>query len=147
MWIRLQMLVSVLRGDRLPATAARHPQDVGVVAVAADVRADDAMALLIAVLQDRCAGPSPNSTQVFRSVQFVMELSLLGPDDQHGVVRVGGDELLPISSATRKPEHAADTSSAAALLAPIFVCTKHASQERSCQATPSREGSGRCQPQ
>src|SRR3954453_13457961 len=91
---RLEVLVRILRSDRRAAAAARHPENVGKLSVASDVRADDAMLTLVAMLQDRSAravaeegagvavGPVRNRSQLFRA------------DHEHRFVGVGGDELL-----------------------------------------------------
>src|SRR4030081_2466531 len=70
--------------------------------------------------------PSPKRTQVFRSVQLVMEVNLSAPMTSTVSCACEVINCWAISKPKRKPAQAAEISRQAALVAPIFFCTKQA---------------------
>src|SRR5205814_4355013 len=70
--------------------------------------------------------PSPKSTQVFRSVQFVIDVNFSAPITSTVSCVCEVMNCCAISIPKRKPAQAAETSRQAAFFAPIFFCTKQA---------------------
>ena len=89
------MIVDIVPGDRVARTASRHPKDIGKVAIARDVSADERRDCRSSRCRRMAApAPSPKRTQVLRSVQSVMVRQFFRADHENGVVGVAGDELL-----------------------------------------------------
>src|SRR6266436_2412313 len=131
------MHVRIFPRDWATRTAARHEQNIAVLAVAADVSGDDTVRAAT-MTQNGSASAIPKKDAGVAIGPVRDRCQFLGPDHEHRVVCMGGDELLCDLQAEQEPSARCGNVEASSVGGPDLLLN---------EAGRGREkhvGSGRC---